>query len=284
MGNNLRESIFELQHSADNDAGNYEIPYMYAEGSTAGPLSAPRYLAEVGTDNLYAKTDYRRISNVRIPESSEADIYPIAKYGHSYTTGKMDAPIYVTGTAIVTNAEEGHPYKDRRYLVKVSQPATPINWIMYRVSDVMLMKAEALAHRNDTLTEGNKDLANSFELVKAVYYRSNPYNVTSADSISYVAGSAESMQELVLEERQRELAFEGKRWFDLVRKALRDNATGPMLDILVNNKYETNQKAIRSKMADLNCLFFPISEREIKTNPLLKQNEAYQTEDVFEKN
>ena len=185
------------------------------------------------------------------------------------------------------NAEDNHPYKDRRYLVKSlisSTGSISINWIMYRISDVMLMKAEALAHRNDTLTEGNKDLANSFELVKAVYYRSNPYNVTSADSISYVAGSAESMQELVLEERQRELAFEGKRWFDLVRKALRDNATGPMLDILVNNKYETNQKAIRSKMADLNCLFFPISEREIKTNPLLKQNEAYQTEDVFEKN
>ncbi len=286
-GNNLRESIFELQHSADNDAANYEIPYMYAEGSTAGPLSAPRYMAEVGTDNLYAKTDYRRISYVRIPESSEADIYPIAKYGYSYTSGKMDAPSYVTSVAIVTNAEDKHPYKDRKYIAKTlitSTGSESINWIMYRVSDVMLMKAEALAHRNDTLTQGNKDLAKSFELVKAVYYRSNPYNVTSADSISYVAGSAESMQELVLEERQRELAFEGKRWFDLVRKALRDNATGPMLDILVNHKYETNQKAIRSKMADLDCLFFPISEREIKTNPLLKQNDAYQTDDVFEKN
>ena len=92
------------------------------------------------------------------------------------------------------------------------------------------------------------------------------------------------MQALVLEERQRELAFEGKRWFDLVRKALRDGNTAPMLDILINHKYETNQKAIRSKMSAMDCLFFPIQEREIKTNPLLKQNPAYETEDVYEKN
>ena len=87
-----------------------------------------------------------------------------------------------------------------------------------------------------------------------------------------------------MEERQRELAFEGKRWYDLVRKALRDGETGPMLDIMIGHKYESNQKAIRSKMASMDCLFFPIQEREIKTNPLLKQNPAYETTDVFEKN
>ena len=155
---------------------------------------------------------------------------------------------------------------------------------IFKENNYELIKAEALALRNDTLARGSKDLNESFDLVKAVYYRSNPYKVTSADSITYSAGSAESLQELVLEERQRELAFEGKRWFDLVRKALRDGETGPMLDILINHKYETNQKAIRSKMSAMDCLFFPISEREIKTNPLLKQNPAYETEDVYEKN
>ena len=146
------------------------------------------------------------------------------------------------------------------------------------------MKAEALAYRNDTVAPGNKDLVNSFDLVKAVYYRSNPYKVASADSISYTEGNAESLQELVLAERQRELVFEGKRWYDLVRKALNDGETGPMLDIMVDRKYADNQKAIRSKLASPNTLFFPIQESELKTNPLLKQNAAYETNDVFEKN
>jgi hypothetical protein len=107
--------------------------------------------------------------------------------------------------------------------------------------------------------------------------------VVNADSIRYTTGNAESLQALVLEERQRELAFEGKRWFDLVRKALRDGDTSPMLDIMIDHKYETNQKAIRSKMASMDCMFFPISEREVKTNPLLKQNPAYEEEDLYEK-
>ena len=97
------------------------------------------------------------------------------------------------------------------------------------------------------------------------------------------SANAETMQALVLEERHRELAFEGKRWFDLVRKALHDGQTNDMLDILVDHKYETNQKAIRSKMAAMDCLFFPIYQREIETNPLLKQNPAYEVEDLYEK-
>ena len=96
--------------------------------------------------------------------------------------------------------------------------------------------------------------------------------------------NAETMQNLVLQERQRELAFEGKRWFDLVRKALRDGDTNKMLDIMIGRKYESNQKAIRSKMTAMDCMFFPIQEREIKTNPLLKQNPAYETDDLYEKN
>ena len=92
------------------------------------------------------------------------------------------------------------------------------------------------------------------------------------------------MQKLVLQERQRELAFEGKRWFDLVRKALRDGKTKEMLDIMLDVKYETGKDAIESKMSAMDCMFFPIQEREIKTNPLLTQNPAYETEDLYEKN
>lgn len=276
VGNNLRESIFEIQHGIDRTSANYEVPYFYGTNYTAGPLSAPRYMAEKGEANLYANTDFRRISNI-YQQDGEAEIYPIIKYGYAYTNGTIDKPTYSSTAAnlAVTNGTEGDPNKDLIYF------AEQINWIVYRVSDVMLMKAEALALRNDSVNRGQKDLQESFNLVKTIYYRSNPYN---ADSISYVAGNAESLQELVLEERQRELAFEGKRWFDLVRKALRDGETGPMLDILINHKYESNQKAVRSKMSAMDCLFFPIQEREIKTNPLLKQNPAYETEDVYEKN
>ena len=277
LGNNLRESIFELQHSGVVDGANYSLPQFYGYDYKVGQFSAPRYIVETGTEGIYKPTDYRRVSNFYIQSSGEVDMYPIIKGSYRYASGTIDKPEYPSSNKLTANSNstDGHSDKDRRYFSNA-------NTIIYRTSDVMLMKAEALAHRNDTLVPGNQDLRKSFELVKAVYYRSNPYKVTNADSIKYTA-DAPAMQELVLEERQRELAFENKRWFDLVRKALRDGQTNDMLDILVDHKYETNQKAIRSKMAAMDCLFFPIYQREIETNPLLKQNPAYEVEDMYEK-
>ena len=271
-GNCLRESILELQHSGEASLGNYEVPYFYGNDLDVGPLSASKFLATAGDNGLYAETDYRRVSFI-YQTKGEVELYPIIKYCYELGNGTIDEPLY--GVNTLTTATSGN---DNRYYLPNR------NWIVYRVSDVMLMKAEALAYRNDTVAPTNKDLVNSFDLVKAVYYRSNPYIKSSNDSIKYTEGNAESLKELVLAERQREFAFEGKRWYDLVRKALNDGETGPMLDIMVDRKYESNQKAIRSKLASMNTLFFPIQESELKTNPLLKQNEAYETNDVFEKN
>jgi len=155
------------------------------------------------------------------------------------------------------------------------------NVILYRITDVMLMEAEARALRADS---ASNDLNEAFKLVKAVYYRSNKVSkVSRNDSIKYSEGSAASLQELVLKERQRELCFEGKRWFDLVRMALRDGTTNNMLNVMVPHKYETNQSAIKSKMASIDALFFPIHETVLKTDTMLVQNPVWVKEDVYSK-
>lgn len=275
--NNVRESIFEIQHSSTSDNANFEVPAFYGyyglTDFTLGPLSAPRYMAEKSNEGLYAQTDFRRVSFIE-HEDGEADLYNIIKFNYIRASGTIDKPDYKNAAILKSTGT-----KDNNTYIM-----TQTNWIVYRITDVMLMKAEALAFRNDTTNGNTKDLENAFALTKAVYDRSNPYIKASTDTLTYTHGSAASLQEVILEERQRELAFEGKRWFDLVRKALRDGNTGPMLDILINNKYESNQKAIRSKMTAMDCLFFPILERELHANPLLKQNPAYETEDLFEKN
>ena len=77
-------------------------------------------------------------------------------------------------------------------------------------------------------------------------------------------------------ERQRELLFEGKRWFDLVRKARREGNNGAMLD-LATRKY-TNPGAVKSKWIKPDMLYLPIHEDELKVNTLLIQNPEYETE------
>ena len=277
-GNNRRESILELQFGSNQDNGNY-LPYFYGHTYKVGPLSAPRDMVETGSSkSIYKATDYRRISNIYIPDGkTDADKFPILKYSYRAASGTLDKPSYPSSNSLGVNThkDNGDPFY-----------GSSQNWILYRISDVMLMKAEALAYRNDTVGASNQDLKKSFELVEAVYYRSNPYIKVPADSLNRSASTsdAKTMQKLVLQERQRELAFEGKRWFDLVRKALRDGKTKEMLDIMLDVKYETGKDAIESKMSAMDCMFFPIQEREIKTNPLLTQNPAYETEDLYEKN
>ena len=153
------------------------------------------------------------------------------------------------------------------------------------------MQAEAL-----TLLNGG-DLDQAFRLVEAIYSRSQSgykYGdnkiVGETEAVDRLTRSnyesAEQMYDLVLEERQREFAFEGKRWYDLVRVALHDNSTEDMLKIIqaANNNPE-NFEEYKMKLATINSLFFPIAEREINvSNGTLVQNPAYVTEDVFEKN
>lgn len=266
-GNNLKESIFELQCDENNNH-NYTISkfYGYSATQTNMPFTAATFMGKKGTDDntLFRPTDLRRVSCTN-QHSGEEDVFPIAKY----TT---------QSTSAGTTTKDGDP---KYFETRGDDHYYWQNMILYRITDVMLMEAEARAQRADSV---KKDLNEAFKLVKAVYYRSNPYKVARNDSITFIEGSASSMQSLVMAERQRELCFEGKRWFDLVRMALRDGNTNGMLNLMVPHKYESNQSAIKSKMASIDALFFPIAEGVLKVDSTLVQNPNYETIDVYKKN
>ncbi len=73
-----------------------------------------------------------------------------------------------------------------------------------RLADILLLKAEAYVN-----------LGNLSEAAKAVNIVRQRVNLP--DLSSSVTSSATSMADAVLNERRLELAFEGQRWFDLVR-------------------------------------------------------------------
>ena len=294
--NNPVESVFEIQHTERSDGGNYEVPYFYAYSNAAGNacqvgvLSAARNLALRG--RLYWRTDFRRVNYIfsQANAGEDVDKYIIVKYSH-YNTTEAAAEDYNFGamTYSFTNCNTGN--SDMRYLSRMGNTGN-VNWIVYRISDVMLMKAEALALRNGNDGEDDKEAR---ALVKAVYNRSQMGYVASNNSIVGEVSRADYFEtlfdktttlNLVLDERQRELAFEGKRWYDLVRVALRDNSTSSQIFTrFINNKYEgSSTEQYASKMATIDHLFFPIAKRELDTHSGLVQNEAYKTEDKVEKN
>ena len=79
------------------------------------------------------------------------------------------------------------------------------------------------------------------------------------------------MELLVLRERQRELLFEGKRWFDLMRLVRRTNNASALLTY-VSPKL---QGVGATKMSIMDALYMPVPQSDIDINPNLKQNPFY---------
>lgn len=297
--NSLCESIFEIQHETRKETGNKEVPYFYGcsqddDGSsfTVGQLSATSYVA-LSDQKFYGVTDFRRVNYVlsqKDEKGNAPDKYGIIKYGYSSSEEVRDAneSSYIASKIkynyLKTIDDGGRFYKD-----------DIVNWIVYRISDVILMKAEALALRNVS----EADVTEAFNLVATVYDRSQTYKVSSLGITGLGSdanalkkpGSASAMVNLVFEERHREFAFEGKRWFDLVRLALltsKDETTDAMFATtgVIDHKYSSNASQYKARMKKVSSLFFPIAEREINAsleggeNKLI-QNEAYNTDDVI---
>jgi hypothetical protein len=153
------------------------------------------------------------------------------------------------------------------------------NWIFYRLADVILMKAEALTQQ---ATNNNQDkLAEAYELVKQIRTRGNAPE--STDLMFGQSGDLDAitMEEFILNERAREFAFEGKRWFDVLRHAQRNNYAERNLNYLIKLAiYSATPEKIsvlQNKWKNsFGSHYLPININQIKANKKLIQNEFYQ--------
>ena len=148
-----------------------------------------------------------------------------------------------------------------------------IGWLIFN-----LMKAEALAVSGTTAS----DFDQVASLCNMTYVRAHPDGVDSlSHSDSYDKTSAENM---VMAERRREFAFEGKRWFDLLRLVRR--AGGPtdnIINTLVNDKWSgTPPDGIAGKLSSMGYWYWPIHKDQMDVNDKLKQNDYYQRQESLD--
>lgn len=140
------------------------------------------------------------------------------------------------------------------------------NWIVYRLPDIILMKAEAVLQAKQ-----DEGMQEALALVNRTYARSNAGDTLVID---YYDFSFEKVVDLVLRERQRELLFEGKRWFDLMRMARRADSPSPLVSYIAR-KGEGSEAL--GKMSRMNALYWPVSKSELEANKALIQNKFYET-------
>lgn len=257
---NSFESIFELYFRNNQQVKNKYVNDFYGKDRLGSISALSRYCKDAATGNsdLFTKNDCRVYATSELSNSR----YAITKYANSNVSMN------------ITNVTDEKSLK----LSTSRGNAEYANWIIYRLTDVMLMKAEAC------ILKGEAEYETAFTLINAVNKRAHNYTTSAAkDTLVFndYKTSQEKMEQLLLDERNRELMFEGKRWYDLVRIAVRDGNNQRLVSE-ATKKYQDKVNALKIKLADPNIIFFPYNKDELKVNPFLKQNSAYGNTEEFE--
>lgn len=158
-----------------------------------------------------------------------------------------------------------YPYVKKYLHSHLNFDNTDDNWPVYRYANALLLLAEALNEQDKS--------------AEAITYINNVFGETSirarAGLNAITTSDQHSLRELIIKERRIELAFENHRWLDLVR-------TGKAVEVL--SAYGQKVKASPQKYyypdgssplpqsynVNENHLKFPIPDRQIVLNPLLK--------------
>ena len=151
------------------------------------------------------------------------------------------------------------------------------NWYILRFADVLLLLAEAEAHISDGVLSQSV-LNNTINLVRE---RAGivPYLASGDSNKEWVLDTPEKVYQAIYDERTLELAFEGHRWFDLVRsgkavEVMNQHFTNFYNAYTSNSSPNVNNYYMKSEKFEIDqyCTLFPIPSQEIRSNPKLTQN------------
>ena len=281
-GQNADESIFELQFRLSN-AANTGLDQMYyrynsASGNGYGYLKASKVYGSVDATGkgVWMNGADQRLFEYVYDATGTAEQYDVRKF-------------VALSSAGTNNTAEGSPSGGRTYTMNR-------NWIFYRLTDVMLMKAEALVQLYELGGKAEGDTRNeeAFNICKFI----NDRALSDANKTSYALKYAtyrDRMEELVMAERARELCFEGKRWFDLMRFNYRHTSQKADLKRKLTEAFVPNSEeffelalrkyavptAMRAKIRDERYLYMPINQDEVELNPNLVQNPVYKSSSKY---
>ena len=274
-----QEIIFQLVFDDDPEGtgmqANGAVNSFYGNSNATIGLVAP-------SDYIYAQIEASGQDRKVYAERNkmlDSRIYINHTYRGS-SSGSSNKAINKFTTSTIDISVTGVSTPEASYGSKYTQNQNGSNWIIYRLPDIMLLKAEALTQmmREGTETETNEYnkslLDRAFTLVNAINKRSLCQTQLTDTLLRDNYTNKSQMETLVLQERQRELMFEGKRWFDLVRLSQRTGNT-QTLSAAALQKATTGAGLISNHLAKMDAIYWPYNLDEMKVNLNLVQNPAF---------
>lgn len=149
-------------------------------------------------------------------------------------------------------------YPSNKYAFMFKMRSEVNSIIKIRLADILLLKAEALANLG-----GAANLQEATGIVNQIRSRVKLSNLTAAQT-----ASSETLLNAILHERRLELAFEGQRWFDLVR-------FGKVEEVMNSLNSRDEGRLPLRRVFDQNSYLLPIPQSAIDLNNNLVQNPGY---------
>ncbi|WP_205509206.1 RagB/SusD family nutrient uptake outer membrane protein [Longitalea arenae] len=181
-------------------------------------------------------------------ESNKNDIRRAATY---------DTALVSAGTRII-QIGKFYPLNSSNKFVYPANAQNDAKLTLYRMADVLLLRAEAL----------NKTSANKAPVFTILNRIRTLRGITPLVAADYPTDR--DVETAILNERQLELFGEGKRWFDLVRTGRVIEVMDPLV------RYRQRLLGIsETGFDDPRKILWPISRQALTRNTLIRQNDPY---------
>lgn len=201
---NNKESVFEVQFLEGSAGLNGNFIYQFMPRN----ITAAELVTITGTSNPQ-------------PLSGEGNNIPTPDIIAAYEPGdtRKDASVGYITLSSSARSNKVYPYIKKYAKPHALHNNTGTNWPVYRYAEVLLFLAEAL------MEQGKNAEATTY--LNMVRNRAGLPNFQGGD-----------LRQAIYQERRVELAFENKRWFDLVR-------TGRAIDVITayGNRIKANPQA-----------------------------------------
>lgn len=231
---NSKESLFEIQYSGKT---SYSFWNNENQASWASTFMGPRNADFVGGGYGWNQ-----------PTTEFVNQYEAGDIRKDKTLLYVGGPSFDGKTYLASYSTTG--FNVRKFLVPKSispdYDTNPADWPVLRYADVLLMEAEALCELNR--------LPEAIDPLNKVRQRAGLANVSVT--------TQSDLRNKIRKERRIELAFEGSRWFDVIRYD--------------NGQYAISFfQSISKTNFTVKHLLLPIPQKEIDANPNLTQNPGY---------
>ena len=292
------ESILELYWDYNTEGSNNNFTSIFPEsGVISGSKSGNCNFTDVAKEKMFQETTQVLVHNAITSLDQRVGRMYLATYaaslnwnGTQLTAGNSVALWKYRGTDVVDMVT-----------VRTHMDA---NFILYRVADVMLMKAEALVMKGQASWEAAIDLINQIRNRAGLPDYLDLTAASKDDEIN--ALDQYTLLSEVMNQREMEFLGEGHRWYDVLRLARYDAKFAPegtvedntaadyeaykttgmgenvfaykekAIQLITEYNQTTSPMQLQSVLQNSWAWYLPLPETDITTNDKLKQNPYYE--------